>query len=126
MATTTKQRADALARYDKLIATVPGVARKGDTMPYTSVNGNMSSYLTKADRLALRLPAGAREELIAKFKAKLCEAYGIVQKEYVEIPDALLGKTAVLAPYFAASFAYVSGLKPKPTKRPKRAATAAR
>ena len=47
--------------------------------------------------------------------------YGIVQKEYVEVPDALLGKTAELKKYFAVSYDYVSGLKPKPTTRKKKA-----
>jgi hypothetical protein len=33
--------ADRLARYDLLVATLPGVERKGVTVPYTSVNGNV-------------------------------------------------------------------------------------
>jgi hypothetical protein len=36
-----------LALYEKLVATNPGVERKGATMPYTSVNGHMFSLLTK-------------------------------------------------------------------------------
>ena len=50
-----------LALYEQLVATIPGLARKGDTVPYTSVNGHMFSYLTKAGTLALRLPKEARE-----------------------------------------------------------------
>jgi hypothetical protein len=41
--------------------------------------------------------------------------YGAVMKEYVEVPDALLAKTAHLKKFFDASFQYVSSLKPKPT-----------
>ena len=37
-------------------------------------------------------------------------------KEYVEVPDALLRKTAELRKYFDLSYAYVNSLKPKPTK----------
>ena len=33
--------AELLERYDRLIATQPDVARKGATMPYTSVNGHI-------------------------------------------------------------------------------------
>lgn len=106
-----------VALYEKLVATLPGVQRKGDTVPYTSVNGNMSSYLSKAGTLALRLPAEAREEFLAKYKTTLCTQYGVVQKEYVEVPDSLLEKTSELEPYFALSFAYVSSLKPKPTRK---------
>ncbi|MEO8229338.1 MAG: hypothetical protein ABI628_06195 [Chloroflexota bacterium] len=37
--------AERLQLYDRLIAAVPGVVRKGASMPYTSVNGHMFSYL---------------------------------------------------------------------------------
>ena len=47
--------ADALKQYEKLIATNPNVERKGATMPYTSLNGHMFSFLTKTGTLALRL-----------------------------------------------------------------------
>ena len=109
--------ADKLELYEKLVATLPGVPRKGATLPYTSVNGHMFSYLSKSGTLALRLPVAAREEFLKKYKTTLCKQYGIVQKEYVEVPDALLKKTAELKTYFAMSFAYVSSLKPKPKKK---------
>ena len=38
-------------------------------------------------------------------------------KEYVAVPESLLKKTKELQKYFARSFDYVKGLKPKPTKR---------
>jgi hypothetical protein len=111
--------ADKLALYEKLVATLPGVERKGATVPYTSLNGHMFSYLTKAGTLALRLPTEQREGFLEKYKTTLCKQYGVVQKEYVDVPDALLKKTADLKKYFALSFAYVSSLKPKPTTRRK-------
>jgi hypothetical protein len=114
---------DKLALYEKLVATLPGVERKGATVPYTSVNGHMFSYLTKRGTVALRLPEKERTAFLEKYDAKLCEAYGIVQKEYVDVPDALLEKTRELAKHFAASFAYVKGLRPKPTTRKKKSTT---
>jgi len=111
--------ADKVALYERLVATLKGVERKGDAMPYTSKNGHMFSYLAKTGTLALRLPEDVRAAFIAKYKTKNTEAYGIVQKEYVDVPDALLGKTKELAPYFAKGHAYVGGLKPKPTTRKK-------
>jgi hypothetical protein len=111
---------DKLALYEKLVATFPTVERKGATVPYTSVNGNMFSYLSKADVLALRLPENMREAFLKKYKAKLCTQYGIVQKEYVEVPEALLKKTPELKPYFAASLEYAQGLKAKPSAKKKR------
>ena len=75
-----------LELYDKLVATNPDIERKGATVPYTSVNGNMFSYLSKEGKLELRLPPDEREGFLKKYNAKLCEAYGVVQKEYVEVP----------------------------------------
>ena len=112
-------KADPTALYDQLVATLPGVERKGDTVPYTSLNGHMFSNITKAGTLALRLPEDARDAFIAKYKAKLSVEYGVVRKEYVEVPPALLAKTKELAPYFATSHAYVKAMKPKPTTKPK-------
>jgi hypothetical protein len=111
--------AEKLELYEKLVATNPKVERKGDTMPYTSLNGNMFSYLQKTGELALRLPEKEREGFLKKYKTKLCEAYGIVQKEYVVVPEELLKKTAELKKFFDVSFAYAGALKAKPTKRKK-------
>ncbi len=108
-----------LELYDKLVATNPKVARKGATVPYTSVNGHMFSYLGKNGQLALRLPDEDREVFLAKYKTTLCKQYGVVQKEYVMVPDALLKKTRELKRFFDTSFAYVSALKPKPTTKKK-------
>jgi hypothetical protein len=108
---------ESVALYDKLVATIAGVERKGATMPYTSLNGNMYSYLAKDGTLMLRLPSDAREKFIAKYKTRLAEQYGIVQKEYVEVPAALLRKTAELKPYFKISHEYGQSLKPKKTTR---------
>jgi hypothetical protein len=106
---------DKLALSEKLVATNPNVELKGATVPYTSVNGHMFSYLSKEGKLELRLPPGAREAFLKKYKAKLCEAYGKLQPEYVEVPDSLLASTKELKKYFDSSYEYVSSLKPKPT-----------
>src|SRR5262249_52031331 len=109
--------AEMVEQYERVVATIPEIERKGDTMPYTSVNGNMFSYLNPEGKMALRLPPGVREEFLAKYLTTLFEAYGIVQKEYVTVPAALLENTTELKPYFEASFEYVKGLKPKPSKK---------
>jgi hypothetical protein len=111
---------DKLELYEKLVATNPSVERKGATVPYTSVNGNMFSYLSQEGKLELRLPAPEREAFLKKYKARLCEAYGKVQPEYVEVPDALLASTRELKKYFDSSYDYVRFLKPKPAAKKKR------
>jgi hypothetical protein len=99
--------------YAALVATNPVVEQKGSKFPYTSANGHMFSYLTKDGRLALRLPKGEREAFLRDFNAKLCEAYGIVQAEYVEVPDVLFADTLELKKFFDISYQYVSSLKPR-------------
>ena len=108
--------ADQLALYEKLVATIPQVERKGATMPYTSRNGHMFSVLTMEGTLALRLPEKEREAFLKKYKTKLCEQHGVVMQEYVVVPDSLLAKTAELKKFFGLSYAYVGSLKPKETK----------
>ena len=108
-----------LVLYERLVATNPEVDRKGKTMPYTSLNGHMFSFLSKEGHLALRLPKDERDSFLEKYDSKLSEQYGSVMKEYAEVPDDLLAKTDELTPYFDVSYAYVGSLKPKPTKRKK-------
>jgi hypothetical protein len=105
-----------LELYDRLIAVEPSVERKGATMPYTSVKGHMFSYLDRG-HLVLRLPVGEREAFIERHRTTLHEAHGIVQREYVDVPDELFADPERLGPMFQISYAYVAALKPKPTKR---------
>jgi len=110
--------AEKVALYEKLIATIPEVERKGADNPYTSLNGNMFSLLLSPEgRMALRLPEAERETFLKKHKTSLFEAYGTVMKEYVAVPDALLRKTTELRKYFAMSYEYAQTLKAKPTKK---------
>lgn len=106
-----------VAMYDKLIATIPALERKGAANPYTAVNGNMFTLLHQSATLAIRLPEGKREEFLKKYKTKLFEAYGVVMKEYVTVPDALLKNTKELQKHLAASYVYAQTLKSKPSKK---------
>ena len=108
-----------LAIYEQLVATLPGIERKGDENPYTSLNGNMFSILLAKSTMGIRLPEDARNEFLKKHKAELLLAYGTVMKEYVAVPDALLKNAKTLEKYFAISYEYAKTLKPKPTKRAK-------
>lgn len=110
---------ESLELYEKLVATNDKLDRKGDTVPYTSLNGHMFSLIRKDGVLGLRLPQDAREAFLNKYKTKLFETYGTVMKEYVEVPASLLKKTKELQPYFAMSYEYIKSLKPKPTTKPK-------
>jgi hypothetical protein len=102
-----------------LIATIPDVERKGAANPYTSLNGHMFSILSPEGILGLRLPKEAREDFLIRYNAQLREAYGIIQKEYVAVPDEVFKNTEELKPFFRMSYDYVQSMKPKPTKKAK-------
>ena len=48
---------------------------------------------------------------------RLHVAHGVVQKEYVTVPDDLLDDPERLLPSFRAALAYAQALKAKPTRR---------
>jgi TfoX/Sxy family transcriptional regulator of competence genes len=106
-----------VALYQKLIATIPNLERKGDVNPYTAINGNMFTLLHQSSRLAIRLPDDKREEFLKRYKTTLFEAYGAVMKEYVAVPDAMLKNTKELKKYLEFSYEYAKTLKAKPTKK---------
>ena len=101
------------AHYRRLIQSIPEVECKGDANPYTSINGHMFSYLHPSGAVALRLPEPQRDAFLLDHKTSLFRAYGVVQKEYVTVPDDLLTDASRLKKYFRLSFNYVSALKPK-------------
>ncbi len=87
---------DKLALYAKLIGTNPSLEFTGARVPYTSLNAHMISYLLKTETLVLRVPEDERESFLEKYQTVLCRQYGVVQKEYVEVPDAHLQGAYVL------------------------------
>jgi TfoX/Sxy family transcriptional regulator of competence genes len=92
---------------------------QGRNHAYTSVNGNMFSFLTADGTLALRLSTSDRKAFLKKYETTLCEQYGAVMKEYVRVPTTLLPNTRQLAKYIALSYLYARSLKPKPTTKRK-------
>ena len=105
------------ALYDQLISTNPTIERKGKTMPYTSLNGHMVSFLSKEGAMGLRLSKTDRELFIEEYNSALMEQHGRIMKEFVAIPNDLLQQTNVLATYLQKSIDYTSTLKPKPSSK---------
>jgi hypothetical protein len=102
-----------LALYEKLIATMPEIERKGAVHPYTSLNGHMFSYLDQTGTMGLRLPKEEVDAFLKKYKTSLFESYGVAKKDYVTVPDSLLKKTEELKRYVKISYDYAKTLKPK-------------
>jgi hypothetical protein len=99
--------------YEKLIATVPAIERKGAVHPYTSLNGHMFTYLDQTGTLGIRLAPDQVEAFLKKYKTSMFESYGVVKKDWVTVPDSLLKNTKELKKYLEASLAHVKTLKPK-------------
>jgi hypothetical protein len=70
--------------------------------------------------MSLRLSDADHASFVAWYKTPPVIAYGLVRKEYVAVPDALLRNTRELAPWFAKSFEHVRSLKPGPTTKPRK------
>ncbi|OGO32825.1 MAG: hypothetical protein A2Z16_03890 [Chloroflexi bacterium RBG_16_54_18] len=107
---------DLIERYKKLVAGQPGLELKGVSMPYTSLNGNMFSFLTAEGTLALRLPYEEQQEFVEKYRTRPVIQHGALMKEYVEVPNALLNDQEELNKYFNKSYNYAVLLKPKQVK----------
>ena len=99
-----------LALYDRLLATEPSIERKGATIPYTSTDGKMFTYLSPSGALRLRLSALDRAAFMKKYRTKLVVQHGVVMKDFVEVPAALFARTADLKPYLEISRAYAAQL----------------
>ena len=106
--------------YDELISSIPSLERKGASMPYTSLNGHMFSFLSPEGKMGLRLPKAERDEFIKKHKSQLFVAHGSVLQEYVSVPEKLLKDVPSMNKYFSISYDYVKRLKPKPTTKKKK------
>lgn len=109
---------NALARYRALVDRFPELKVKGKTNPYTSMNGNMFSFLDKFGRLCLRLPKKEREAFIAEHGTEPVVQYGSVMKEYVEVPETLAQSEALLDACFHKCLDYARSLPAKPTRKP--------
>jgi hypothetical protein len=118
--TTSSIPAARLVLYEKLIATDPSIERKGATIPYTSANGKMFSYLSPTGDLRLRLPDDEREAFMKKYRTKLAVSHGVVMKEFVAVPPELVARTTELKPYLRISRAYAERLGTKRGAKPTR------
>ncbi|WP_420315729.1 hypothetical protein [Ekhidna sp.] len=105
-----------LQLYSALLATV-GLEQKGKNMPYTSMNGNMYSFVAKEGYVAIRLSEEDKQEFMDKYNAGPAISYGATMNGYVHVPDDVLKRTQELSEYMKKSNEFAKTLKPKPTKK---------
>ena len=110
---------DRLDAYERLVSSTPGVERKGATMPYTSRNGHMFSFLDATGQVSLRLSPQDREAFTSRYEAEPSIQHGRPMKEYVPVPHDLLDRTDELREWLIRSHAWIETLPPKATTRKK-------
>lgn len=114
--------AKTLADYTAAVKATPGAELKGASMPYTSLNGNMYSFLDKNGVCALRLSKGDCAAFNQEFATNFyVHESGAVMQEYVTVPPSLLGDLKTVGGWFKKSLAYAKTLKPKATTKKKTA-----
>lgn len=106
-------RDDAFAIFDRVIAQIPEIERKGKTMPYTSDNGHMYSQVNKDGELGIRLSPEAGKAFMAEHGAGPFLSYGATMKDYVCIPEALMQDEQLLIDLMKQGQAYVMSLPGK-------------
>lgn len=103
--------------YEAMVGTQPGIEVKGAKSRYTSMHGNMFSFVTQEGGIALRLGDDEVESFRAKYGTGPVVQYGATMRGYVLVPPTLLAKRAELAKWFARSVAHAQSLPAKATTR---------
>lgn len=109
--------AAALARYRAMMDAFPDIVVKGKANPYTSMNGNMFSFLDKTGMLCLRLSKAERADFIEAYGTAPVVQYGAIMEEYVAVPEVLACDQAALQGWFGKCIVYAASLPVKATKR---------
>ena len=105
--------------YDEIWAAFPEVERKGKSVPYTSMNGNMFSFVSKIGEMAFRVSKDVQKEYLENYGATESIQHGRVMKEYIDVPEKYCEDMDFLNELCAKSIAHAKTLKPKPTKKKK-------
>jgi len=102
-----------LGLYEMLVASVEGVEGKGAANPYTSRNGHMTSFIDEQGEVSIRLDEPSRAEFIDKYESRISKQHGAQMKEFVVVPDELLGHHDEIRDWFVRSWDWVGTKEPK-------------
>ena len=102
-----------LAHYGQLVESCDGFDRKGKTMPYTSANGHMFSFLNKNGDLGFRFSKEIQEKYIKEWNSSHVVSHGAIMKGYVLVTNEMMNDLDKLKEYLLESCEYVKTLAPK-------------
>ena len=106
-----------LKQFEFAVSLVPEMELKGRNMWYTSMNGNMYTYMGKEGIVGIRLGKEEYNAFRERFQVGDLKSHGAVMKEYVPIPQELFEDTETLKRYMEMTHDYAKTLPPKPTKK---------
>ena len=104
---------DILAQYSKAISKVEGIELKGKSVPNTSINGHMTSFLDKDGIMGLRLAPAELTAFLKEHHTELMEQHGRIMKEFAVVPAAVFNDLGLLVKYMEMSVKSTQALKPK-------------
>ncbi|MEM1285785.1 MAG: hypothetical protein AAGH43_10390 [Pseudomonadota bacterium] len=90
---------------------------QGKANPYTSMNGNMFSFLSKESEICLRLSDVNQAAYWESHGGEPVMQYGSVMRGYVVLSDAVLDDANLCAKWFAQCIEDANALPAKPTKK---------
>ncbi|MGJ8528719.1 hypothetical protein [Maritalea sp.] len=108
-----------LDRYQALVSAYFDDVVKGKNNPYTSINGNMYSFLDRDGRICLRLNKVKAATFAPLLGSEPVVQYGSIMKDYVAVPETLFKDETLIAEIFTACRSLSKALPTKPTKRKK-------
>jgi hypothetical protein len=109
---------EALEHYLAVVeASSRDCAVKGAKNPYTSLNGNMFSFLAPDGTMALRMSEEMAAAFSGAYQTGPVVQYGSTMRGYRSVPGELLADTDTLVSWFDRAFDWVASLPAKPTKK---------
>lgn len=108
-----KSTDNGLKIYEELIENQPDIIRKGKRLPYTSMKGNMFSFISKEGHLGLRLSEESVEKYIDLYGFTKFVQNDKVMEGFVKVPEAFL-KNELLVDIFNECCEYAKTLQAKP------------
>lgn len=108
-----------LARYRDWVSAWPDQKVKGKANPYTSLNGNMFTFLDKTGLLAIRLSSADKTAYETQFGTGDVIQHNAVMRGYVPLIDALWSDEEARQIWWEKCWDNAQSLPPKPTKKSK-------
>lgn len=102
-----------LEAYRDLVDRYFGDTVKGKANPYTSMSGNMYSFLDDIGRICLRMQEDDRARYAAALGTPPVKQYGATMKGYVAIPEDELSNEHLLQEMFDLCLQHARTLKKK-------------